>query len=291
MVEGDITKPDLSLGKNLDMLKEEVNTVYHLAAIYLLEVGKDIAEKVNVEGTKNVTDFTKNIKNLQDYNYVSTCYVSGKRRGKICEDELDMGQGFNNFYESTKFKAELYVKKNMKEIPTRILRPAIIVGDSKTGETISFNGLYFAFDAVKRNFLGWPALLALPGSGKTTANFVPVDYVIDVIDSLAKNPGSIDKTYQIADGNPLTVDEIIDECCKHFDRKKPLLGHLPRFMVDICFNYLGFEKLLKIQKELIAYMDDHSEYDSKNVQEMTGIQCPPLKDYLPVIAKYWEEHS
>lgn len=294
MVEGDITRPDLGMGKNLEILKNEVNTVYHLAAIYLLEVGKDIAEKVNVQGTKNITDNLKQFKNLNDYNYISTCYISGKRKGRIYENELDMGQDFNNFYESTKFKAELYVKKNMKSIPTRIFRPSIIVGDSKSGETISFNGLYFSFDGIKRNFLGWPALLALPGDGNSKVNFVPIDYVIDAMACIAKNPTSIGGTYQLADPNPLSANDIIEECCEYFDRKKPLLGHLPHFLAKLSFEKLGFDKLLKIQKELIAYMNSQTEYDTSNTDRFVRkewIECPSLRNYLPTIAKYWEENS
>jgi len=287
MVIGDITKSDLGLAKIPD-----ADEIYHLAAIYMLDVKKDIAEKVNVGGTDNIVNFAKKIKSLEAFNYVSTCYVSGKRKGIILEDELDKGQNFNNHYEETKFKAEVLVRENMNYLPTRIFRPAITVGSSKTGETISFNGLYFAFEALNRTFLGYPALLALPGKGDAKINFVPVDFLINSIAALSKKKETIGKTFQIADNNPLTANEIIDVCCKEFNVKKPILGHMPTPLAKLSFN-LGLGTILKIKKELIAYMDAQTFYDTTNTTrylENTGVRCPRLDEYIHVIADYWKKN-
>ena len=77
-------------------------------------------------------------------NYVSTAYVAGDRTGVVYEHELNLGQGFKNHYESTKFQAEVWVRSAMDEMPTTIFRPAIVVGDSRTGETQKFDGPYYA---------------------------------------------------------------------------------------------------------------------------------------------------
>lgn len=284
MLVGDITKKDLGLKKI-----PEADSLYHLAAIYLIDVNKDLAEKVNVDGTQNVVDFVYKM-DLEDFNYISTCYVSGNRKGLILEEELDKGQEFNNHYEETKFKAEMIVREHMDVLKrTRIFRPAITVGNSKTGETISFNGLYFAFDALNRTFMGYPALLALPGKGDSKVNFVPVDYLINAMVAIANKPETVGKTYQIADPNPLTANEIIDICCKEFKVKKPIIGHMPYFMAKLSFD-MGLGKLLKIKKELIPYMDAQVEYDTTNTTEAlkgTGIKCPSLDEYIHVIAGYW----
>ena len=47
------------------------------------------------------------------------------------EAELDCDQDFKNHYESTKFWAELEVRRRMGRIPTTIYRPAIVVGLSR----------------------------------------------------------------------------------------------------------------------------------------------------------------
>ena len=63
--------------------------MFHLAAIYDLAVTREVAQLVNVEGTRNVNEFAKSITNLRRYHYVSTCYVAGRRSGLIREDELE----------------------------------------------------------------------------------------------------------------------------------------------------------------------------------------------------------
>lgn len=284
MLVGDITKKDLGLKKI-----PEADAFYHLAAIYLLDVNKELAEKVNIEGTQNVVDLIYKM-DLEEFNYISTCYVCGNRKGRILEKELDKGQKFNNYYEETKFKAEAIVREHMDVLKrTRIFRPAITVGNSKTGETINFNGLYFAFDALHRNFKGYPALLALPGKGDSKVNFIPVNYLIDAMFAIAKDPETVGKTYQIADPNPLTANEIIDICCKEFGSKKPILGHMPAWLAKLSFN-MGLGKLLKIKKELVPYMDAQVEFDTTNTTQAligTGVKCPRLDEYIHVIADYW----
>jgi thioester reductase-like protein len=53
--------------------------------------------------------------------------------GVFHEDDLDVGQSFKNFYEETKFLAEMEVARS--GLPVTTYRPSIVVGDSRTGET------------------------------------------------------------------------------------------------------------------------------------------------------------
>ena len=87
--------------------------------------------------------FCRDAERLDRLNYVSTAYVAGDRTGVVYEHELDLGQGFKNHYESTKFQAEVWVRSLIDRIPTTIFRPAIVVGDSRTGETQKFDGPYY----------------------------------------------------------------------------------------------------------------------------------------------------
>ncbi len=133
LVEGDITLPSLGVpDADLEAMQHEVTDVFHLAAVYDLAVDKDLAFRVNFEGTKNVNDFVQTIRPLRRYNYVSTCYVAGKRDGLILEKELEHKAGFRNFYEETKYLAELEVERLKPTLPVTIFRPSVVVGDSQT---------------------------------------------------------------------------------------------------------------------------------------------------------------
>ena len=112
LVEGDITQPNLGISdEDLETIHFETTDVYHFAAAYDLAVSKQAAYDVNLDGTKNVNNFAASVKHLRRYNYISTCYVAGKREGVILENDLEHNAGFRNFYEETKYLAEIEVEK------------------------------------------------------------------------------------------------------------------------------------------------------------------------------------
>ncbi|HYW70664.1 MAG TPA: SDR family oxidoreductase, partial [Pyrinomonadaceae bacterium] len=144
IMNGDITKPDLGLAAGqLERARQETSTIFHLAAIYDLAVAQDLAATVNVEGTMNMNQFAKSVKNLRRYHYVSTCYVAGKRQGLIKETDLHHEAGFRNHYEQTKYLAEISVNNLKTSLPVTIHRPAVVCGDSRTGETAKYDGVYY----------------------------------------------------------------------------------------------------------------------------------------------------
>ncbi len=107
---GDITAPGLGLGEAAaKKLRKSLVGCYHLAAVYDLAVARDVGLRINVEGTRNVLDFVGEAPHLKRLDYVSTAYVSGTAVGAYRETDLDVGQSFKNFYEETKFLAEVAV--------------------------------------------------------------------------------------------------------------------------------------------------------------------------------------
>ena len=75
-------------------------------------------------------------------------------------------------------------------MPWRVYRPAIVVGNSQTGEMDKIDGPYYFFKAIQklaRHYLpGWFPLIG-PELGYT--NIVPVDYVAAAMDHIAHQPG------------------------------------------------------------------------------------------------------
>src|SRR5919112_5194408 len=194
ILPGDIAERNLGLDDDvLSRLRSEVTAVYHLAAIYNLAVPFDIAQKVNVEGTGNVLGLCGRCERLERLNYVSTAYVAGQRQGDVYEHELNLGQGFKNHYESTKFQAEVWVRELMDQIPTTIYRPAIVVGDSKTGETQKFDGPYYMLRTVavaRQRHMPIPDF----AGADTPFNVVPVDFVIDALAVADDDPDLVGET-------------------------------------------------------------------------------------------------
>ena len=115
-----------------------------------------------------------------------------------------MGQQFKNHYESTKFQAEAWVRDRMHEIPTVILRPAIVVGDSQTGETQKFDGPYFILRTIAQaERMGRPVVNF--GRAGAPFNVVPVDFIVDSIVACAKDPAAIGETLHLVDPEPVSA--------------------------------------------------------------------------------------
>src|SRR6185295_13240080 len=105
---------------------------------------REVGMRVNVDGTRHVLDFAAAQPSLERLHYVSTCYVSGRYQGVFAESDLEKGQTFNNYYEETKYLAEVEVQRRMREgLPATIYRPSVVVGDSTSGATQKYDGPYF----------------------------------------------------------------------------------------------------------------------------------------------------
>ena len=85
--------------------------------------------------------------------HVSTAYVAGRYRGRFKETDLDLGQGFRNTYEQSKFEAEKAIAEAADGLPLVIARPSIIVGDSRSGWTSAFNVIYWPMRAFSRGLM------------------------------------------------------------------------------------------------------------------------------------------
>ena len=205
VLAADIAQRRLGLGDDdWQRLTRAAETVFHLAAIYDLSVPLEVAQRVNVDGTGNVLELCAACERLQRLNYVSTEYVAGLRRGVIYEHEFALGQEFKNHYESTKFQAELWVREAMDRIPTTIYRPAIVVGDSRSGETQKFDGPYFMLRVIAWcERAGWP----IPQFGRSGApfNVVPVDFVVDAMTAGASEETAVGRTLHLVDPEPVTA--------------------------------------------------------------------------------------
>ena len=291
IVEGDITKPGLGLSTSeLEGAQQDTTIVFHLAAIYDLNVACDVASHVNVEGTLNVSLFAKSVKNLRRYHYVSTCYVAGKREGLILESELHHDTGFRNHYEETKYLAELEVAALKSELPITIHRPAVVCGDSRTGETAKYDGIYYLIHYLRR----WPVGLTLLniGNSQVRLNLVPIDFVIDAMVALAKDNRAIGVTVQLADPAPLTTHQLFDEISKAVGGRDSL-ATVPAGIVYPVLRLPLAPKITGLPHSAVPYFFLEQTYDTTRARELLephGIRCPRFPDYVGALVNFVAEH-
>lgn len=291
LVEGDITLENLGMSdEDLNAVQAETTDVYHLAAVYDLGVKKDLAYSVNVEGTRNVNEVVKSLANLNRYNYVSTCYVAGLRKGEILETELEHSNGFRNFYEETKYLAEIEVEKLKQNYPVTIFRPSVVVGDSRTGETAKYDGIYSLMLYLRRA----PGLLRLVNVGNDVVrlNLAPVDFVVESMAALAKDKAATGKTIALADPNPLTTGELFDTIAEALTGKKSVIKP-PAVLVEKSLMLPISPPISGLPFPAVPYFFVPQSYDTSIAGELLakyGIECPHFTSYVRRLLAFIERH-
>lgn len=297
VIAGDISKKDLGLEEVLyNELTQKVNTIFHLAAIYNLAVKKEISYLVNVQGTINILDFAERCSQLERLNYFSTCYVGGRREGVIKEEELTDKYGFKNYYEETKHYAEIEVRKRMQKIPTTIIRPGVVIGDSETGEIDKFDGPYYIFallaklekqGRLKKNF-------PFVRFGKSDVKFflVPINFLINAVEFISRQKEGLDKTFQVVDPNPLSFKEFYDRTADSFGLKRPKI-RIPLWVIKPLLWFPWLLRKMKMLPEIFPYTECNAIYDSTNTQTIlkdSGIHPPEIREYFPVLVNFVRRH-
>jgi thioester reductase-like protein len=290
IVEGDITQPNLGISNDdLEVIQVETTQVFHLAAVYDLAVDKDLAFRVNLEGTRHVNDLAVSIKNLRRYNYVSTCYVAGKRTGRILETELEHKAGFRNYYEETKYLAEMEVEALKNLLPVTIYRPSVVVGDSETGETAKYDGIYYLIQYLRKA----PSILRLVnvGNEKVRLNLVPVDFVVDAIANLSTDGAAQGKTLAIADPRPLKTSELFDVIAKELSGRKSEFRPSAK-LVEWFLNTGISPRLTGLPGFAVPYFFIEQEYDTALASEALtthGVECPSFPAYAGNLLDFVDE--
>ncbi|MGH9821613.1 MAG: SDR family oxidoreductase, partial [Pyrinomonadaceae bacterium] len=275
---------------DLETLRAEVTDIYHLAAIYDLAVKKDLAYRVNLEGTRNVNAFVKTIENLHRYNYISTCYVAGKRKGEILESELKHSAGFRNFYEETKYLAEAEVEDLKEILPATIFRPSVVVGDSQTGETAKYDGIYYLIQYLKKA----PGLLRFINVGNkgVRLNLVPVDFVVDGIAALTRDEKATGRTIALADPEPLATSELFDAIAENMTGASSVVTPPPA-LVEWSLNLPFSPALTGLPHHAVPYFFIAQTYDTSGSAQLLaghGVNCPNFRDYVKNLLDFMKKN-
>jgi nucleoside-diphosphate-sugar epimerase len=271
----------------------DVTSIFHLAAVYDLGVRREVGMRVNLYGTRHLLDFAAACPGLERLHYVSTCYVSGRHPGIFAEEDLERGQSFNNYYEETKYLAEVEVRAAAGDgMPVTTYRPAIVVGDSRTGETQKYDGPY----AMIRWMLRHRRRVPMPewkGASESRINLVPRDFVIEAITYLSGLPHTTGRTYQLADPDPLTVSQALDTIAEATGREVlriPVRKSLGRSALQ---TVPGLARFTGIQPESLDYFDHPTHYSVQHTTtdlQGSGISVPPFRDYVDRLVAFVRAH-
>jgi thioester reductase-like protein len=283
-VVGDVTYPRLGLATGVAAkLRTSVTQIVHSAASIELQGSQDELRRINLGGTRAVAEFAQSCPHLQRLLLLSTAFVAGRRSGRILESDLDCGQGFVNHYEASKFASELYLRSIADRLPTTIVRPSIVVGDSQDGHVLAFQNMY-----VPLYFLGSGAVSDPPGEHDTLLDIVPVDHVAEVVARTLHHPACVGGTYHACSDEasllPFTrLESAANEALA--ERRATLLARGGR---------LGSNSAA-LASRLAAFFDylAHSKrFSNAALLRDLGAQAPaaPIAaEFLPRLMRFWKQ--
>jgi len=220
---------------------------------------------------------------------------------------FDEAENLDHPYFATKHESEKIVRTECK-VPWTVYRPAMVVGDSHTGEMDKIDGPYYFFKLIQRMRQILPPWMPSIGLEGGRINIVPVDYVVAALDHISHTAleGS-GQCFHLVDPEGLRVGDVLAIFSKAAHAPKmnvfvnaALLGFIPRGVKKSLMALAPVRRVrnavmkdLGLPEEILTFVNYPTRFDDRDTQKAlkgTGIACPPLKDYAWRLWDYWERH-
>jgi len=305
-VTGDLTAARLGVAAEvIKALKGQVDHVYHLAAVYDLQADEDSQVRVNVEGTRHAVEFARAV-DARHFHHVSSIAAAGLYEGVFREDMFDEAEGLDHPYFMTKHESEKIVRRECK-VPWSVYRPAMVVGDSKTGEMDKIDGPYYFFKLIQRMRQILPPWMPSIGLEGGRINIVPVDFVVDAIDHISHHHHTSGRCYHLVDPQGYRVGDVLDIFARAAHAPKmnlfvnaALFGFIPRGVKKSLMALAPVRRIrnavmkdLGLPEDIFTFVNYPTRFDRRETDAAlkgSGIECPNLHDYAWRLWDYWERH-
>ncbi len=304
-VIGDLRRPLLGVEKErVAELRGEIDHFFHLAAVYDMTAPAERNTAVNVGGTTHAVELARAI-DAKRLHHVSSIAVAGTYRGVFDEDMFNEGQRLPSPYHRTKYESERIVREQ-PYVPWRTYRPAVVVGDSRTGEMDKIDGPYYFFKAIERIRHLLPEWVPLVGLDLGYTNIVPGDWVAGALEHIAHEPDLDGRAFHLTDPRGQRVEDVINELAAnaHAPRfavsiNKRITDPLPKWPLKLALALPPLRQArtlalrdLGIPQEVLAHMELVPRFDTREATSaLAGSpleQPPALKDYIGRLWDYWE---
>ena len=305
-VFGDLTSKKLGVtADSMKSLKGNVDHFFHLAAVYDLDADEVSQIAVNIEGTRNTVELAKAI-DARHFHHVSSIAAAGLYEGVFREDMFDEAENYEHPYFMTKHESEKIVRQECK-IPWSVYRPAMVVGDSCTGEMDKIDGPYYFFKLIQRMRQLLPPWMPSVGLEGGRINIVPVDFVVAALDKISHKSGIAKKCYHLVDPVGYRVGDVLDIFSRAAHAPKmnlfvnaALFGFIPRSVSKGLMALAPVRRVrnaimadLGLPHDMLTFINYPTRFDCRETLaalEGSGVVCPNLKDYAWRLWDYWERH-
>ncbi len=285
VLEGDARAIDLGLsGASWSALASELTRIHLCHPLASSNAERKVAVDEILHATDEVLELATASKRHARIVAHSTALVCGDRDGRFFEDDLDVGQHLRDGIVEANARAEKMLRARMKVTPISVIRPAILVGDSETGELdrrVGTFGLFLLFVTA-------PPDLRLPSFGRADSrlNLVPSDHVGRVAYAVGKHPGAAGKTVHVVDRDPPTAREVFELIAQAVGRRVTHGGVAAQFATALV-RAPGFERLGGSPRSLLDALVGDVVFDDVNARDFAPQYAAPLfSSYVGKIVEY-----
>lgn len=305
-VYGDLTGKKLGVASDvIKSLKGQIDHLYHLAAVYDLSADEEAQIAVNVEGTRSMVEFAQAI-DAGHVHHVSSIAAAGLYEGVFREDMFEEAEGLDHPYFMTKHESEKIVRKECRR-PWTVYRPAMVVGDSTSGEMDKVDGPYYFFKLIQRLRQILPPWMPSVGLEGGRINIVPVDFVVAALDHISHKVSKGQGCYHLVDPQGYRVGDVLDIFSKAAHAPKmnlfinaALMGFIPKSVKKGLMALAPVRRIrnavmkdLGLPEDMFTFINYPTRFDCRDTEAAlkgSGIACPDLNDYAWRLWDYWERH-
>jgi NAD(P)-dependent dehydrogenase (short-subunit alcohol dehydrogenase family) len=300
---GDLSQPQLGIDDAARERLQGIDHFFHLAAVYDITADETTNALLNVGGTQNAIDLANAI-GAKRFHHMSSIAVAGSYDGWFTEDDFDEGQEFPSPYHRTKFESEKLVRERI-QVPWRVYRPSLVVGNSTTGEMDKIDGPYYFFKAIQKLRHALPEWFPLISLEFGRTNIVPVDYVAAAVDHIAHQDGLDNQAFHIVDPKPPRSGDVLNAFANaahapHAVMRvdKRMTDMLPKGVLSYALKIPALQGIkrsfladLGIPEEALRNAEMKTRFDARDTARAldgSGIELPALETYADKLWDYWE---
>ncbi len=295
LVPADLTAPRLGLGGQVrERLAGEVTRIVHAAAS-LNRRSETACLNVNQRGTLQLLDFAQSVakrQQLERFVYVSTVAVAGQRQD-VCirEDEpLDFGRRDYDPYARSKKFGETMVATLLAGESIAVLRPSIVMGDSRFAATTQFD--------MVQAFVAMAELPLLPLDPSVRLDIVNADYVGRAIAALHGAATLPESTFHASAGAAApTIGSITAALSRALGKRPPRcvapLAQPTGRLVDAANALLPRRlspRILRLLNAFWPYLTNNAVFDNHRLAAHFALRPAPFTDYCGDLYRYARRH-
>ena len=276
IIDGDLITSGPALARGI--AKFQPDMVIHAAAQTRFDQSLNEAWEANVEPIRHLLAALEAEAPQCRFVYLSTAFVAGSAKGLVSPVLRRLGS-FRNHYERSKWIGEMLVASS--KIPWLILRPSIVVGDSRNGYTPHFRVFY----ALLKIWLGH-YIERSPCDLRAEVDCVPVDYIATATLQLAFREEATQQVLHLCAGS----QQITARSLMHFTQKT-LTVVCPKTYPLWCANFLlkgpwrrhlpkHWQDLWELLSSYVPYMLRRRQvFDTSMTDQLLSFSAPSFAVY------------